>query len=245
MKGSSLLGLATLIPAKETHTVMLSEMQAVDLERWPLSMIESAVARIGKRAREEGVALPGLAALWEGPGRVSGYAVTVTMSTQDGFPYGRKENIEWWRYVESRPGPKVVVAQVLDGESGQGAACGVLSAHVLRSLGCAGFLTDGYVRDVEQMRSAGLMVAARGATLRHGNPHVVRFGGPVEVFGMKVSTGDFVMAGGEGAIAFPAGWLAELPPRFDEVQARVEPVLKFCRGQRRAADEIAALMEQR
>jgi regulator of RNase E activity RraA len=112
-------------------------------------------------------------------------------------------------------------------------------------LGCAGFVTDGCVRDVEQMTSAGLMVAARGATLRHGNPHVVRFGEPVEIFGMKVSTGDYVMAGGEGTIALPAGWLAELPAKFDEVQARVEPVLKFCRGQRRTADEIAAMMEKR
>lgn len=224
---------------------MLNEGLTGELERWPLSTIESAVARLGKRPRGEGVALPGLRPLWEGTERVSGYAVTVTLSTEEGFPHGKKENVEWWRYVESRPGPKVVVAQVLDGESGQGAACGVLSAHVLRSLGCGGFLTDGYVRDVEQMRSAGLMVGARGATLRHGNPHVVRFGGPVEVFGMKVSTGDFVIAGGEGAISIPAGWLAELPAKRAEVQARVEPVLKFCRGEKRSADEIAAMLEKR
>lgn len=240
-----MLGLATLIPAKETHTAMPNEFNLGALENRPMSTIESAVARLGKRPRGEGVALPGMRALWEETGRIAGYAVTVTMSTQDGFPHGRKENVEWWRYVESRPGPKVVVAQVLDGETGQGAACGVLSAHVLRSLGCAGFVTDGYVRDVEQMTSAGLKIAARGATLRHGNPHVVRFGGVVELFGMRVSTGDCVIAGSEGTIAFPAGWLAELPAKLNEVEARVEPVLKFCRGGKRSADEIAAVLEKR
>jgi len=190
---------------------MLNEELLGELARWPLSALENAVSQLGKRPRGEGVALPGLLSSWEGPERVSGYAVTVTLSTEDDFPHGEKENIEWWRYVESRPGPKVVVAQVLDGASGQGAACGVLTAHVLRSLGCAGFVTDGYVRDVEAMRITGLKVAARGATFRHGNPHVVRFGEPVEIFGMKVSTGDLVNAGLEGAISIPAGWLAELP----------------------------------
>jgi regulator of RNase E activity RraA len=215
------------------------------LSALPLSTIEGAVARVGKRPRGEGVALPGLTPLWTGPERVAGYAVTVTMSTEEGFPQGRKENREWWRYAESRPGPKVVVARVVDGATGQGAACGVLSAHVLKSLGCAGFLTDGYVRDVEPMQKVGLAVAARGATLRHGNPHVVRFGEPVEIFGMKVATGDFVMAGREGAIAIPAGWLSELPAKVEEVRARVEPVLEFCRGRQRTADEIAALLERR
>jgi 4-hydroxy-4-methyl-2-oxoglutarate aldolase len=207
-----------------------------------LSVIESALARLERRPRGQGVALPGVAAQWEGDRRMAGHAVTVTLSTDEGFPHGRKDNQEWWHYVQAQPGPKVVVARLLSREPGTGAACGVLSAHVLKSLGCDGFLTDGYVRDAAQMAACGLLVASRGVTLRHGTPHVVRFGDPVEVFGMPVAPGDFVMAGKEGALAFPAAWLADLPARIREVNARVEPVLDYCRGKRRTAAEIAAVI---
>jgi regulator of RNase E activity RraA len=133
---------------------------------------------------------------------------------------------------------------VLSKEPGAGAACGVLTAHVLQALGCGGFLTDGYVRDADQAAEAGLLVASRGVTLRHGTPHVVRFGEPVEVFGMRVAPGDVVTAGHEGALAFPADWLEELPARIREVEARVGPVLAYCRRSRRSAGEIAAAIEK-
>ena len=129
-------------------------------------------------------------------------------------------------------------------QPGTGAACGVLTAHVLKALGCDGLLTDGYVRDAEQTAALGLLVASRGVTLRHGTPHVVRFGEPVEVFGMKVSPGDIVTAGREGALSFPAAWMSDLPARIREVETRVGPVLEYCRQGRRTAKEIAAVVEK-
>lgn len=92
--------------------------------------------------------------------------------------------------------------------------------------------------------SSGLLVASRGATLRHGVPHVVHYGRPVELFGMKVAPGDFVLAGSAGALAFPASWLADIPATLREVEARVNPVLAFCRAERRSAAEIQQAITQ-
>lgn len=205
-----------------------------------LSMLESAVARLGRRAREEGVALPGLIPQWHGAKRITGYAVPVTLCTDEGFPFGRRENLEWWRYLEAQPEPRVIVAQVLSREQGSGAACGVLSAHIYRSIGCHGFITDGYVRDVEQIEKSGLLLAARGATLRHGVPHVVKFGQPVHVFGMQVSAKDVVAAGEEGALTFPASWLPEIPSKIREVAASVNKMIRFCHNPHTAGDIAAA-----
>lgn len=206
-----------------------------------LSLVESAIARLGRRPRGEGVALPGLTTHWGGAQNVVGYAIPVTLSTEDGYPFGKRENLDWWHYVEAQKGPKVIVAQVLTKEQGTGAACGAVSAHVLKSLGCAGFLTDGFIRDQDLIARSGLLVAARGTTLRHGSPHVVRFGDPVSIYGMSVSSGDVVVAGKEGALAFPAEWLTEIPHRLKEVSARVDPFLHFCR-EKRTAQELAAAM---
>jgi regulator of RNase E activity RraA len=218
------------------------------LSRYSLGTVEGALARWNRRPRGQGIALPGLTPLWRQGAerrRIAGRAVTVTLCAEEGFPFGRRENVEWWRHIERQPGPKVIVAQMLGpasgvkGDPGAGAACGILSASVYVSLGCAGFITDGYVRDAAQMESAGLLVAARGATLRHGVPHVVRFDEPVKVCGMDVQPGDMVLADAEGALAFPAEWMSELPGRLRQAEARVNPVLEFCRGGRRTADEIA------
>jgi regulator of RNase E activity RraA len=208
------------------------------LSNTSLGALEGALARLSRRPRGAGVALPGIVAHWPAGRHLAGLAIPVTLSTDEGFPHGKIENADWWRHVEAQPGPKVVVAQVLSAAPGTGAACGVLSAHVLKALGCSGFLTDGYVRDVDQMAALGFLGASRGATVRHGVPHVVRFGEPVDVFGMKVAPGDFVLAGSEGALAFPAGWVDDLPAKLREVEARVNPVLAFCRGGRRSATEI-------
>ena len=188
--------------------------------------------------------MPGLLPLWKGDRRILGRAITVTISAEENFPFGRKENVEWWRHVEAGPEPQVVVAQVLGRDPGAGAACGVLTASILKALGCEAFLTDGFVRDADEIAQSGLLVAARGVTLRHGNPHVVRFGEPVEVLGMRVAPGDIVLAGAEGALAFPAGWISDLPNMIQEVEGRVGPMLAFCRGKRRSAGQIAAAMAE-
>lgn len=214
------------------------------LEGVPLSTIEGAIARMGKRRRSEGVAAPGLRPLWSGGRRLAGYAVTMTMSVDESAGAVKPGSEEWWRFVESRPGPKVVVAQVR-GDRTAGAACGVLTASILRSLGCAGFVTNGYVRDAARMAEAGLLVAAAGPTLLHGAPVVVDFGKPVEIYGMRVATGDAVLADAEGVISCEAGWLAELPQRVKEVNARLDPVIAFCRGGRRSANEIIEAMRKR
>lgn len=223
---------------------MPSEDTARALAPYTLGTIESAVARLGKRVRGEGVALPGIVPHWSGRRRMAGFAIPVLISTEANSPHGRRENQDWWRHVEQQPEPKVIVAQCLDTDPGAGAACGILSAHVLAALGCNGFLTDGYVRDTEQLGGSGLLVASRGSTLRHGAPHIVRFGEPVRVFGMEVRPGDLVLADADGAVAFPSSWLEQLPRKMREVQDRVNPVLAFCRGRRRRADEIASAIER-
>jgi len=239
-----LLGLATLIPAKETHTAMLNDAGFKLLAGVPLSTVEGAIARMGQRRRSEGIAAPGLRALWSDGQRLAGYAVTMTMSVDESAGAEKSRNEEWWKFVESRPGPKVVVAQVR-GDRTAGAACGVLTANVLRSLGCAGFVTDGYVRDAARMAEVGLLVAAAGPTLLHGAPVVVEFGKPVEIYGMRVATGQAVLADAEGVISCEAEWMAELPQRIKEVNARVDPVIAFCRGGRRSANEIIEAMRKR
>jgi regulator of RNase E activity RraA len=210
-------------------------VQTDTLTRYTLGQLESSIARLGRRPRGEGVTLPGLQQFGA---RIAGAAIPVTVSTDSSGP--RRQNVDWWKHVEKVAGPKIVVAKDVSSQPGTGAVCGRLTAAILRALGCAGFITDGYVSDTADF--APFAAFAAGLTLRHGDPHIVGWGEPVVIAGMQVSPGDLVVAGAEGAIAFPPAWLSELPAALDAVEQRIQPVLKFCRSGRANAEGIAELL---
>ena len=70
-----------------------------------------------------------------------------------------KQNPQAWseyrRYVASISGPKVVVVQDLDKPHVIGAFWGEVNSNMHRALGCTGTITDGAIRDLEEMAYAG------------------------------------------------------------------------------------------
>ncbi len=67
-----------------------------------------------------------------------------------------------------------------------------------RALGCVGTITDGAVRDIDEMTDAGFKALARRLCVGHAFVHPVRWGCEVEVFGTKVSPGDLIHADKHG-----------------------------------------------
>lgn len=88
------------------------------------------------------------------------------------------------------------------------ALIGDLIAERALSLGVAGFVVDGCVRDVDAIRELGLPVFARGVTpagpYKNG-PGVI--GGAVAIGGVAVLTGDVVVADADGVVFIPRAQL--------------------------------------
>ncbi len=133
-------------------------------------------------------------------GPMVGYAVTLVI--QPGDASHRKMNpnagIEYRRYVASLPGPKIVVVQDLDKPQVFGSAWGEVSANMHRALGCVGTITDGAIRDVDEMTNAGFKALARRFSVGHAHVHPVQWGCEVEVFGRTVRPGDLIHADKHG-----------------------------------------------
>jgi len=139
-------------------------------------------------------------------GAMVGRAITVVC--QPGDPGHPRANPEAWaeyrRYVASVPGPKVVVVQDLDKPHVYGAFWGEVNANMHRAMGCAGTVTDGAVRDLDEMAYAGFKAVARRLCVGHAHSWPVRWGEPVEVFGRRVEPGQLVHADKHGFLAVPA-----------------------------------------
>ncbi len=133
-------------------------------------------------------------------GTMVGYAVTLVIEPSN--PAHRTANPnageEYRRYIASVPGPKIVVVQDLDKPRVLGSHWGEVNATMHRSLGCVGTITDGAVRDIDEMTDAGFKALARRLCVGHAFVHPVRWGCEVEVFGTKVSPGDLIHADKHG-----------------------------------------------
>lgn len=123
----------------------------------------------------------------------------------------------------ARPGDVIVCAA--EGFTGSGMA-GDLMMGMARNAGCAGFVTDGMVRDLAGLEAVGLPVFARGLTpsscVRNG-PGTV--GLPVVVGGVPVEAGDVIVADRDGVVVVPQARLAATLERIEQVK-RAEAALE-------------------
>ncbi len=115
----------------------------------------------------------------------------------------RDLNDAYYAYIDTGPRPSVVVTQDLDApHAGYGAFWGEVNTHVHRGLGCQGVITDGSVRDLPDCAEGFQLLAGRVGP-SHAFVHVVDFGKPVSVAGMRVRDGDLIHADQHGAVVIP------------------------------------------
>lgn len=117
---------------------------------------------------------------------------------------------EYLAYVASVPGPKVVVVQDLDKPAAVGSFWGEVNSSAHHALGCVGTITDGAVRDVDEMTAVGFHAIARRTCVGHAHSTPVRWNCSVEVFGCAVRPGQLIHADRHGFLAIPAADEARL-----------------------------------
>jgi regulator of RNase E activity RraA len=146
---------------------------------------------------------PEIRCMYPEMGSIAGYAVTSEWTTMD--PESPDlDFLDYYEWVESRPGPKIAVMMDADPRAGRAAALGSMQARTLKRLGVAGILSSVAVQKPEPVRAAGMPVWSTGVAAAHGPYHVIRYGALVEVGRVGWQTGDIVFADAAGAIRLPA-----------------------------------------
>ncbi len=138
-------------------------------------------------------------------GPMVGYAVTLVVepSNPDHKSQANAWN-EYRKYVAEKPGPKIVVIQDLDKPRVIGSFWGEVNSNAHRALGCVGTITDGAIRDLDEMTNAGFKAIARRLCVGHAHVTPVRWGCEVEVFGRVVKPGQLIHADKHGFMVIPA-----------------------------------------
>jgi regulator of RNase E activity RraA len=182
-------------------STMIPHSELLQLKRWNTPTIYNGWEQVTKRdPAADAINIEETRDFMPQMGPMVGYAVTVVIEPSN--PAHRAANADAWneyrRYVASIPGPKIVCVQDLDKPRVIGAFWGEVNSNMHRALGCVGTITDGAIRDVDEMTNAGFKALARRLCVGHAHVHPVRWNCEVEVFGSKVMPGDLIHADKHG-----------------------------------------------
>ncbi len=185
---------------------MLSYAELLQLKRWNTPTIYNGWEQITHHnAGEEGFNLEETHDFMPQMGPMVGYAVTVQIEPGNAEHRRRNPNawVEYRRYMANLPGPKIVIIQDLNKPRVVGSFWGEVQSNVHRALGCVGTITDGAIRDLDEMTNAGFKAIARRLCVGHAFSVPVRWGCEVEVFGRTVRPGQLIHADKHGFLAIP------------------------------------------
>ena len=186
-------------------TPRLPHAELLQLKRWNTPTIYNGWEQITKHnAGAEGFNIEETRDFMPHMGPMVGYAVTVVVEPSN-REHTTVANVgsDYRNYIASVPGPKIIVVQDLDKPRVIGAFWGEVNSNVHRALGCVGTITDGGIRDLDEMNNAGFKALARRLCVGHAFSCPVRWGCEVEVFGRKIQPGQLIHADKHGFLAVP------------------------------------------
>ncbi len=207
--------------------------------------VANAIETFNVRPRNQGHMSSELRALFPDLGPMVGYAVTAVIRAEPAPLDGhRASTYGWWDYVQTIPAPRVIVVHDLDEPRGQGAQWGEVQANIHKALGCVGTVTDGSVRDLDEVRALGFQFVAAHVSVSHAYVHMVDFGLPVKVGGLWVKPGDLIHADQHGVVTIPPEIAERIPDAVAKVEADERKIISVCQSPDFNADKLKALYKQ-
>jgi regulator of RNase E activity RraA len=204
--------------------------------------VSNAVELFNLRPRNQGFMSPEIRCLFPEFGVMVGYAVTARFAA-DQPPAKPAPRSDFWKRILEIPEPRVVVMQDLDQPVGVGAYFGEVQSTIHLRLGCAGVVTNGHVRDLDEVHGMGFHYFAGGVCVSHAYVHLVDFGAPVKVGGTLVRTGDLIHADKHGVLVVPTEVAHDVPAAAAKVAEREQRIIGHCKSPDFSIDELKRLYE--
>jgi 4-hydroxy-4-methyl-2-oxoglutarate aldolase len=208
----------------------LSKQELEALRNITTPTIANAIEVFNIQPRNVGFMTPDIRCILPELGVMVGYAVTCTIRAEQPPAPGREvSRPDWWDYIATIPEPRVVVVQDLDRQP-IGSMWGEVNGSIHKALGCIGTVTDGGVRDLDEVRAMGFHCFASCVLVSHAYIHLVDFGTPVKIGGMVVKPGDIIHGDQHGVATIPTSIATQIPEAVAKVESRERPLIEACRA---------------
>ena len=192
--------------------------------------------------RNQGFMGPKVRCIFPELGGMIGYAVTAVISADK--PPTSHMNVprpEWFEEILKISAPRVVVMQDLDYPNPIGSFWGEVQSNVHTALGCVGTVTNGGVRDLDEMRDLKFHAFASEVLVSHAYVHLVDVNVPVTVGGLTVNPGDLIMGDQHGVIAIPKDIASEIPAAVQKIETGERTIIDLCQSSEFTVEKLKAL----
>lgn len=201
-----------------------------ELAKFSTCSIANAVDSLKVRMLNEGFSGPGIVCRTESLAPMVGVAVTMKVRSANppmkaGFYL---DSPDWWEGLGMAAGPRVLVIEDVDERPGGGALVGPVHACIMAALGFTGVVTTGAVRGTGTFAKIGLHAFSGNVLASHSYCHVVEAGGPVQVAGMTVRSGDVIHGDRDGLVSIPADIISQVPAAAAHYFERERVVCEYC-----------------
>lgn len=212
------------------------------LRRFNSPTIANAIETFGIRRRDEGCTMQQVRCIFPEYGVLVGFACTATMSS--GQPPAKPRTVnrrDYWQYLAAAPGPKVVVMEDLT-DPPAGAYWGEVNTNIHRALGCTGLVTNGSVRDLDEVRPQRFPMFAGAVTVSHAYAHLEDFGKAVKIGNLVVHPGDLIHADQHGFVVVPRDIAAQVPDAAREIERKERVIISLCQSPDFSIDHLDPLV---
>jgi 4-hydroxy-4-methyl-2-oxoglutarate aldolase len=206
----------------------LTQEELEALRRWPTCAISNAIELFNIKPRNEGFMLPEIKCAFPQMKPMIGYAATAVISA-DSSEGRRIPAPEWWEVIRKIPEPRVAVLHDID-RPVIGSFWGEVNANIHKALGCVGTVTDGSVRDLDEVEELGFHFFSSCITVSHAYVHLLDVGAPVKVGGLVVKPGDLLMGDKHGVISIPLEIARDVPRAAQMMEDWERKVINFCKS---------------
>ena len=204
--------------------------------------VSNAIELFNLRQRNHGFMSPAIRCLFPDLGVMAGFAVTARFAAnQPGArPASRYDS---WKKVQEIPEPRIMVMEDIDQPPGVGAYFGEVQTNIHRRLGCIGVVTNGHVRDLDEVHALGFHYFAGGVCVSHSYVHLVDFGLPVKIGGASVHSGDLIHADKHGVLVVPKEIAGDIPAAAAQVADGEHRIISHCRSPDFSLEELNRLVQ--
>ncbi|MDQ3350034.1 MAG: RraA family protein [Acidobacteriota bacterium] len=201
------------------------------LRRIDSPTVSNAIEAFRIRPRLEGFAGWDLRCTFPGLGSTVGYAVTCTADSTTEARADERGLLRLWAAIEAAPKPAVLVIKDIGPERHRSCHMGEVMATTAKALGAIGCISDGGLRDVEEVRAlGGFQYFCPGFVVSHGNPVICDVDVPVTLAGLAVEPGELLHGDVNGVLVIPAAIADRVAAEAERVRLAEREALDFVRA---------------
>ncbi len=191
--------------------------------------ISNAIETFDVRSRSEGFVDSSIRCIFPNLGAMVGYAVTAKIAARD-KPETSLSYFDMFEAMAGIPKPWIVVIEDLDWPEPIGSYWGEVNGSIYKGMRCVGLVTNGGVRDLDEVEETGFHFFASCILVSHAYVHLEEVGTPVSVGGLTVAPGDLLHGDKHGVVSIPHDIAADIAAASADVEARERPIIDFARS---------------